>query len=419
MNMMQRAAAAPTAQPAARAPAPRTDAGQAPPRERSGPVGMGCACGGGCPGCTSRSPLTITRQRAAHVESPMTALAQTPGQDLPASLSDEWGSRLGSDLSDIRMHRDSPAVAASGANAVNWGRHIFLRPGVPDLASGSGKELLGHELTHALQTRSGNGRALPPGHRAEPALEAEAQHIGAQLAQPASTPLAVRHQGHAPALRGDKQVAFSGNVITVSDTYVIHGDGATSAFLTRFQSALDNYYNNPTFTHRGYDVIFVLSVRMANVDADGGVTDSVWDDDTELFDVTTGSSREGGIVELSLNDSSDESVIAHEVGHYLSNKTGYMSERYSENPFARMASLFGYQSTSTPDPGCENDIMGTLSGRVDTCSLEDFLDEQIDEHEQALADQAEAARLFREGGPMPFGDYMLPGGFVIPSHAQP
>lgn len=384
-----------------------------------GPRTAHCACGGRCPACNGgAAKLSVARHRAAHIDSPMHRLARAPGQALPHALRSEWGTRLGADLSDIRVHPGAAEVAASGANAVNWGRHVFLRPGVPGPESTPGRELLGHEVAHALQTRA-DGPALAPGHAAEPVLEAEAGRVAAALAQAGTAPVPVRERGQAAGLRGDKQVAISGTDITVTDTYVVHGAGATSAFLTRFQSALDNYYNNPTFTHRGYDVHFVLSVRMANVDADGEVIDSVYDDDTETFAVTTGSSREGGFVELSLNNSSDQSTIAHEVGHYLSNKTGYMSERYSENPLARVASIFGYQSTSTPDPGCENDIMATLSGRVDTCSLEDFLDEQIDEHEQTLTDQAEAARLFREGGPMPFGDYMLPGGFVIPSHAQP
>jgi hypothetical protein len=258
-----------------------------------------------------------------------------------------------------------------------FGRELYFAPGAYDPGSSAGRRLLGHELAHALQSDVPDGHAIPatapPGPR-ESRLEHEAWDVGSALASPSVAAVAPPSYGHPPALRGDKKVTVSGKTITVTDTYVIHGAAATTAFETRFRSALNNFYNKPVLTYKGYNVKFNLSVRQANYVA-GEMTDSTSDKGTELFDVKKGTGDAGGIFELTLYEGDDEATIAHEVGHYLSDKVGYFSERYSEGFFSRLSRAFGGSgSGTTPDKGCENDIMATLSGTVTDCALSDFLD---------------------------------------------
>jgi hypothetical protein len=304
------------------------------------------------------------------------------GLPLPPILRNEWEPRLGADLSFVRVHADAASAAAareSGASGMAFGHDLFFGSGGYDHRTQQGRLLLGHELAHALQTR-GSGREMPAPASAsarESSLEREAWRVGTALAGPGRDAVSITKGNQPCALRGDKKIRFSGKTITVTDTYVIHGPAATPAFESRFRSALNNYYNTPKLFYRGYQVQFNLSVRQANY-AGGKMTDSSSDSGTELFEVKKGTGEAGGFFELTLYEGDDEGTIAHEVGHYLSDKIGYFSERYSEGFFSRLGSIFGAtRSPTTPDPGCEGDIMATTAGKVTNCSLSDFLDRAI------------------------------------------
>jgi hypothetical protein len=76
------------------------------------------------------------------------------GQSLSPGMKSFMEQRLGSDLSDVRVHTDGSAARLSqdlNANAFTVGRDIFFGKGrfVPD--SDAGKRLLAHELTHTVQ----------------------------------------------------------------------------------------------------------------------------------------------------------------------------------------------------------------------------------------------------------------------------
>ncbi len=72
-----------------------------------------------------------------------------------------------------------------GALAYTRGDHVHFQPGRYDPSSRDGRRLLAHELTHVVQQRA--GRVAVPRTRgapvnADPGLEAEADHAGAQAA---------------------------------------------------------------------------------------------------------------------------------------------------------------------------------------------------------------------------------------------
>lgn len=334
------------------------------------------------------------------------------GRPLPSDIQQEWGPRLGRDLSSLRVHSEgesAQAVEASGANALNHGKNLFFAPGRYVPYSTAGRALLGHEVAHALQSEgspAGHARVAPR----EQVLEAEADRTGAALAHSTSPVAPLKSMSQPQALRGDKQIAFSGSDITVSDTYVLYGDAANQTFLEKFERALTTYYNGRTFSYRGYTVTFNLSVRLARyttrteIGLQGNefeittMTDSGWDSDTSLFEVETGSGRAGGIGTITLYETSTEGTIAHEVGHYLSDRVGYFSEGYTEGVWSRL----GLAETDTeirPEaimPDGTVDIMArSQTGEVTDFSLGNILDEAIDEHEEQLAAE-ERERQFQQ-----------------------
>lgn len=89
---------------------------------------------------------------------------------------------FGHDFSSVRIH-EGPQAASLGAIAYTQGTDIHFSPGQFRPGNGAGRELLGHELTHVVQQRAGRvpipqGKGAPI--NADPALEAEADHLGKQ-----------------------------------------------------------------------------------------------------------------------------------------------------------------------------------------------------------------------------------------------
>ncbi len=75
------------------------------------------------------------------------------GRALPEVVRADLKGRLGSDLSQVRVHTDPSALAAAealDANAFTVGAHIYLGGGA-DPESASGRRLLAHEAVHVAQ----------------------------------------------------------------------------------------------------------------------------------------------------------------------------------------------------------------------------------------------------------------------------
>lgn len=104
--------------------------------------------------------------------------ARGGGQRLDPDVRREMEGRFGHDFADVRVHDDPAAHDASRsvrARAFTLGRDVFFDRGAYDARSGSGRQLLAHELTHVVQNA---GRAVQtpltlslPGEPAE--VEAE------------------------------------------------------------------------------------------------------------------------------------------------------------------------------------------------------------------------------------------------------
>jgi hypothetical protein len=76
------------------------------------------------------------------------------GVPLDANVQRRSEAVLGSDLSGVRLHTGSRAEELNDevhAEAFTHGSQIFFRSGLPDTTTSTGRELLGHELTHTVQ----------------------------------------------------------------------------------------------------------------------------------------------------------------------------------------------------------------------------------------------------------------------------
>lgn len=110
--------------------------------------------------------------------------ATVGGEPLPPSIRQKMESFYGTSFSDVRVHV-GPHASAIGALAFTQGSHIHFAPGQYNPSSPQGQAILGHELAHVVQQRSGrvknpfgSGVAVVQDH----GLEAEADRLGLRAA---------------------------------------------------------------------------------------------------------------------------------------------------------------------------------------------------------------------------------------------
>ncbi len=106
---------------------------------------------------------------------------------MPAPVKSKMENSFGTSFGDVNIHTDSPQAKSMGALAFTQGNSVHFAPGQYNPQSSSGQALLGHELTHVVQQRS--GRVSVPSQskgapiNADPSLETEADQIGAKAAK--------------------------------------------------------------------------------------------------------------------------------------------------------------------------------------------------------------------------------------------
>lgn len=134
------------------------------------------------------SAQTIQRKATHGVEAFRVPLQpKSGGLPLPSDVRLKMETAFGADFSDVRVHIGHDA-SALGAIAYTWGSNIHFAPGQYNPHTLQGQKLLGHELWHVIQQRSGRvknpfggGVAVVQDH----ALEAEADRMGIKAAMTA------------------------------------------------------------------------------------------------------------------------------------------------------------------------------------------------------------------------------------------
>ena len=109
------------------------------------------------------------------------------GNSMPKALRAQMENSFGTDFSNVNINTESAQAKSIGALAYTQGNNIHFAPGQYNPDSRSGRSLIGHELTHVVQQRAGR---VPVPHQskgapinADPALEKEADDMGAKAAQ--------------------------------------------------------------------------------------------------------------------------------------------------------------------------------------------------------------------------------------------
>jgi len=127
----------------------------------------------------------IQRKTGPGVEAFRVPLRQkSGGMPIPDEVRAKMETAFSADFSDVRVHIGQEA-SSLGAIAYTWGTNIHFAPGQYNPHTLQGQKLLGHELWHVLQQKSGRvknpfggGVAVVQDH----ALEAEADRMGIKAA---------------------------------------------------------------------------------------------------------------------------------------------------------------------------------------------------------------------------------------------
>jgi Domain of unknown function (DUF4157) len=136
----------------------------------------------------SNRPQTIQRKSGPGVEAFQVPLQpKSGGQPIPDQVRAKMEAAFSTDFSDVRIHVGQEA-SSIGALAYTWGTNIHFAPGQYNPHSIQGQKILGHELWHVVQQKSGRvsnpfggGVAVVQDH----ALEAEADRMGVMAAMTA------------------------------------------------------------------------------------------------------------------------------------------------------------------------------------------------------------------------------------------
>src|SRR5579883_770550 len=125
--------------------------------------------------------------------SPESLQPATSGRPLPKPLREKMESAFDTDFSDVRVHEDGNAEKI-GAMAYTRGKNLHFAPGQFRPHSSEGQKIIGHELTHVIQQRSGQvvapSGAMPI--NTDSRLETEADRLGSQAVQ--GNPIKLMHQ---------------------------------------------------------------------------------------------------------------------------------------------------------------------------------------------------------------------------------
>jgi Domain of unknown function (DUF4157) len=141
------------------------------------PCCSGCATGGNCeePVVQRAADSSQVAQQPLSLESERQLQALTTGGEaLPPQEREFFEQRLGDDLGDVRIHRDSMAQEAAQtihARAFTVGSHIGFGAGHWSPQTSSGRHLIAHELAHVRQSgRADSGGSADAGSvRRQPA----------------------------------------------------------------------------------------------------------------------------------------------------------------------------------------------------------------------------------------------------------
>jgi hypothetical protein len=113
-----------------------------------------------CAACAMEQGATIQLKSAPPPPASAEVSDLGQGEPLPSAERRYFEPRLGRDLSDVRIHAETPAAPALGARAFTIGNNIGFAPGEWSPGEHRSRHLLAHELTHIVQQDFGAPRTV-------------------------------------------------------------------------------------------------------------------------------------------------------------------------------------------------------------------------------------------------------------------
>jgi hypothetical protein len=115
----------------------------------------------------AKKKTVVHRAEASAAPPPVRSAAMTPlgGSPLPSPVRSFMEPRFGANFGSVRIHTGESAVqqsSALNAQAFTVGEHIFFGRNQFQPDTGSGRELIAHELTHTIQQGAAVQRAAAP-----------------------------------------------------------------------------------------------------------------------------------------------------------------------------------------------------------------------------------------------------------------
>jgi len=111
----------------------------------------------GSPAVQPRTPPPRAHGSAVPLPRHLAGFGGGGGQPLPSDVRQMMEAAFGTSFGDVRVHVGAEA-AALGAVALTHGNHIYFAPGRYEPETHQGRQVLGRELAHVVQQRSGRVR---------------------------------------------------------------------------------------------------------------------------------------------------------------------------------------------------------------------------------------------------------------------
>ena len=140
-------------------------------------------------------PAEVDEETAGQIDA-----SRGGGQELDPGVQESMGAAMGQDFSDVRVHTSPESDDLNkqlGAEAFTTGSDVFFSDGAYEPETGSGQELIAHELTHVTQQGGGGGGGGGAMTVNEPG-DAHEQEADAVASQVAAAPVQLQEEEEMP-----------------------------------------------------------------------------------------------------------------------------------------------------------------------------------------------------------------------------
>jgi Domain of unknown function (DUF4157) len=307
------------------------------------------------------------------------------GRPLEPDVRAPMEARLGTDLGAVRVHVDERAAHAAeavDAHAFTVGAHVVFGRARYDPASATGRGLLAHELTHAVQqdfapvpdrldiTAADEPRETAAREQADaaslgthaPTAPARGNGGAALSRAPAG--------GSATALPGSFEptagitVDRTGSAIRITGTLEATGSEANATNAAIVENTINTFW---TGSFAG-GVAVTCAVKVVYTAPGGTPTPGAAQLSLVRGVMPSRYNRATGTLTLNLDEPDALTwAAAHEFGHMIG-----LGERYSESITSKLGGLAGMSRSATVEPGYAGTVMGETGGVVDVQTVENI-----------------------------------------------